>query len=206
MVDLKSLHKNKNRVLLTEVLPYEVILGFDTEHFFNNMNDPYLKEVIEKNKYVATSSKDNFKISFDYHIRRSGGEKSRKLSLMHPLSQLECVDFYEDNKDFLLYYTSLSPFSLRHPNSISKSYDIPLAQNSLNIDAVGSNLSEDDNAIQNENVYGNYFEYTKFDLIYKFFESFEFINLEKKFSLMRHLDIASCFYHIHTFGLLGCKR
>lgn len=201
MVDSFDIHNNKNRVLLTEVLPYEVVLGFDSEQFFNNMNDSKLKKLIENSEYVPTSVKDNFKIPFDYHIRRSGGSKSRKLSLMHPVSQLECVDFYEDNKEFLLYYTSLSPFSLRHPYSVAKVISKHVVSIPFVVEENGEVIHQEDTEAEKENLNGNYFNYKKYDLSYKFFESFEFFNLEKKYSMMRHLDVASCFYHIYTHSI-----
>ena len=203
MVDLSTLHKNKNRVLLTEVMPFEVVLGVETEQFFKNMDDPVYYKLIKESGYVVSDGKDNFKIPFDYHIRRSGGEKSRKLSLMHPNSQLECVEFYEDNKDFILYYTSLSPFSLRHPYAITKSYSysLPPASEAHSYGVNEDHVSDGGIAIENENIYGNYFEYREYDLSYKFFDSFEFFNLEKRFTMMRHLDVASCFYHIYTHSV-----
>ncbi|MDE7347642.1 MAG: RNA-directed DNA polymerase [Muribaculaceae bacterium] len=190
MVDGQKLNKNPYRVLLTEVLPYEMPLGFDNCHFFENMATEDFLKIIRDVRYVPIDRPGKFKIPFDYHIRRSGGEKSRKLSLMHPMSQLYMVDFYREFESFLLHYTSLSPFSLRHPESI--------APTSIRKKG-GVDYSKD--MTNDSSSYRNYFTYRKYDQSYKFFDSFEFLNLEKRFTRMRHLDIASCFYHIYTHSI-----
>ena len=59
-------------------------------------------------------------IPFDYQIRRVGGEKSRKLSLIHPLTQLEFVKFYEDYDEYLLNLCSHSPYSIRYISKKAK--------------------------------------------------------------------------------------
>lgn len=83
---------NKYRVLLTEVLPYEIPLMLDNEGFYFNMQDKNLYEIF---KEAFGGDCKNWTIPFDYSVRKYSGDKSRKLSLMHPLIQLKCVDFYE---------------------------------------------------------------------------------------------------------------
>lgn len=202
MVDNSLIYKNPFRVVLTELLPYEVILGFDSRNFFNNLNVEPLEEIVRQNKYVPANRLGKFKIPFDYHVRRSGGEKSRKLSLMHPASQLGFVDFYNTYENSILYYTSLSPISLRFPSKIAKTSCVNPIENTLSVTDGGEAIEIDEDFNSNiETCYKNYFSYRKYGLAYKFFDSFEFLNLEKRFSRMRHLDIASCFYHIYTHSI-----
>ena len=84
---------NKYRVLLTEVLPYELPLVLNNEAFYENMQDEGLRNLFLSvfSGYVKAG---DWTIPFDYNIRRMGGEKSRRLSLMHPITQLDCVEHY----------------------------------------------------------------------------------------------------------------
>ena len=42
---------NKYRVLLTEVLPYELPLVLNNEAFYENMQDPYFRNSIKSEKF-----------------------------------------------------------------------------------------------------------------------------------------------------------
>ena len=87
-IDLNNIY----RVLLTEVLPYEIPLMLDNEGFYLNMQDKELQDIF----YQTFQGKlKKWTIPFDYSVRKYGGEKSRKLSLMHPYIQIECAKFYE---------------------------------------------------------------------------------------------------------------
>ena len=77
---------NKYRVLLTEVLPYELPIMLDNEAFYQNMLDDETRKVFEKT-FEGVLRPQHWSIPFDYSIRRMGGEKSRRLSLIHPLTQ-----------------------------------------------------------------------------------------------------------------------
>ncbi|MEZ0033138.1 hypothetical protein ABIF68_003508 [Bradyrhizobium japonicum] len=48
---------------------------------------------------------------------------------------------------------------------------------------------------------GSFFAYEGYDRFYKFFNSEEFVGLEKKFSLMRLTDISKCFSSIYSHTL-----
>ena len=85
---------NKYRVLLTEVLPYELPLVLNNEAFYENMQDDVLHNLFIS-VFSKCMKKMDWTIPFDYNVRRVGGEKSRKLSLIHPLTQLGSVDHYE---------------------------------------------------------------------------------------------------------------
>ena len=82
---------NKYRVLLTEVLPYELPLMLDNGGFYLNMQDESLQKIF---KETFVGKLKDWTIPYDYSVRKYGGDKSRKLSLMHPYTQLQCVDFY----------------------------------------------------------------------------------------------------------------
>lgn len=104
---------NKYRVLLTEVLPYELPLMLNNDAFYENMQDESLRKAF-LNVFNGIVKSGTWTIPFDYDIRRIGGERSRKLSLMHPMTQLDCVEHYAKYDDYMIPLCSRSPFSIRH--------------------------------------------------------------------------------------------
>lgn len=185
---------NKYRVLLTEVLPYELPFRLNNDAFYENMQNKELKASFDE----AVNNNKKWTIPFDYYVRRSNSRKSRKLSIMHPRTQLECVDFYEKYADYMLYLCSNNPFSIRY---IGKKAQCVFKSEDICIDDVEEADEEvhveqtDDNV---ETKYRSYFQYEGYGLIYKFFSSGDYLRLEQKYSCMMKMDIASCFYHIYT--------
>ena len=191
---------NKYRALLTEVLPYELPLVLNNEAFYENMQDESLRSLFIS-IFSKTVTKGDWTIPFDYNVRRVGGEKSRKLSLVHPLTQLDCVDHYEKYDEYMLNLCSHSPFSIRYISKKAKCVFPPEEEadeenDVLQEDAGGLVIELDNNTIEKR--YRSYFSYKKYDLAYKFFESGDNLRLEQKFRHMMTLDITGCFYHIYT--------
>ena len=191
---------NKYRALLTEVLPYELPLVLNNEAFYENMQDESLRSLFIS-IFSKTVTKGDWTIPFDYNVRRVGGEKSRKLSLVHPLTQLDCVDHYEKYDEYMLNLCSHSPFSIRYISKKAKCVFPPEEEadeenDVLPEDAGGLVIELDNNTIEKR--YRSYFSYKKYDLAYKFFESGDNLRLEQKFRHMMTLDITGCFYHIYT--------
>lgn len=184
---------NKYRVLLTEVLPYELPLMLDNEGFYLNMQNEGLKKVF--NEAFAVNLK-KWTIPFDYSVRKYGGDKSRKLSLMHPFIQLQCVNFYEKYDNYMLSLCSNSPFSIRFIAKRAKCL--------FQVEEDGCHIEQDqqkrieilDGEI--EKYYRSYFSYKQYDMMYKFFTSGDYLRLEQKYTHLMKMDIANCFYHIYT--------
>ena len=192
---------NKYRVLLTEVLPYELPLVLNNESFYENLQDDNLRNLFVGVFNNIITNKERWTIPFDYNVRRVGGEKSRKLSLMHPFTQLDCVNHYEKYDEYMLNLCSHSPFSIRYISKKAKCVFPPEEDSDgenedLPEEATGQVIEMDNNSIEKH--YRSYFSYKKYDLAYKFFESGDSLRLEQKFSHMMTLDITGCFYHIYT--------
>jgi hypothetical protein len=47
----------------------------------------------------------------------------------------------------------------------------------------------------------SYFTYQPIDLIYKFYDKYEFQRLEQRFNYLMDFDISKCFYHIYTHSI-----
>lgn len=186
---------NKFRVLLTEVLPYELPLIMSNQQFYNNMQNEELA------LWFRGYFKSSIYIPFNYYVRRNGGKKSRLLSIMHPYVQLNVADFYEKYGDYMIYLCNISPFSLRHIDKTAKCMFLA--------EGIENNFEEEGERIEvdkdindyDETKYKSYFTYKDYDISYKFYESFDYLRIEQKFRLLRTLDVASCFYHIYTHSI-----
>lgn len=178
---------------MTEVLPYELPLMLDNEFFYLNMQDKELHDIFCE---TFQGRLRGWTIPFDYFVRKYGGDKSRKLSLMHPYTQLQCVNFYSKYDYYMLSLCSHSPFSIRYIADRAKcvfkeeeieTEDVQNGQNRVEIIDDGI-----------EKRYRSYFIYKRYDMVYKFFTSGDYLRLEQKYTHLMKMDIASCFYHIYT--------
>ena len=187
-IDLNNIY----RVLLTEVLPYEIPLMLDNEGFYLNMQDEDLQDVFYQTFQEKPSE---WTIPFDYSVRKYGGDKSRKLSLMHPYIQVECAKFYENHDYYMLSLCSNSPFSIRYISERAKCI--------FKVEESETKEEENQNRIEIldeevDKLYRSYFSYKRYDMMYKFFTSGDYLRLEQKYSHLLKMDIARCFYHIYT--------
>lgn len=177
---------DKYRPLLTDVLPYETTLIFSNDGFHSLIKDlSSNKQIFEKlNSIIDKIKKENnfFFIPYSFSIIRKDTKK-RKLSLPHPLSQLDLCDLYEDYSDYIIYLCTKSEFSLRYPSAISSKFYKKEC------------LSEEDDDIITAS---NYFKYSNYRLLYKFYDSRQVVKLEKKYAFLRKLDISNCFSSIYT--------
>lgn len=191
---------NKYRVLLTEVLPYEIPLVMDNTAFFHIVKDKDKTEVMKFFKeYVGLCTKD-YSIPFSYSVRFRGGMKSRELSLMHPSLQLQWVEVYDIYSTYLLYLCSRSPYSLRHISGQASCLVDEKLMEKDDLFYYGINKIELLDACWGKQ-YQSYFRYQKYNVIFKFYEGVDFIRLEQKYSCMMQTDISKCFYHIYTHSI-----
>ncbi|MEP0010034.1 MAG: hypothetical protein ABJF72_12620, partial [Balneola sp.] len=145
----KHIRNKKERVLLSDVLPYEVPVTFSNKSFYDFLiendielkdntiswtgNDPTLKSIIklifgltDENK-VKNETENCIEISYQAKTTQPFGFKIshknidfRELTVIHPLNQLWLITFYEKYKALILYYSGISKFSLRKPFKIAK--------------------------------------------------------------------------------------
>lgn len=181
---------DKYRPLLTDVLPYETTLIFSNDGFHSLIKElSSNKQLFEIVNFIINKIKKNnnfFFIPYSFSIIRKDTKK-RKLGLPHPLSQLELCDLYEKYSDYIIYLCTKSNFSLRYPSAISNKFY-----------KKGCLREEDNDDIITAS---NYFKYSKYRLLYKFYDSRQFIKLEKKYSFLRKLDISNCFSSIYTHSI-----
>ncbi|MBV1878899.1 MAG: RNA-directed DNA polymerase [Pseudomonadales bacterium] len=185
---------DKYRTLLTEVLPYELPLwmnNFTMYRRFKNEN--------HSNTYQTISGLDFGKdsgtyIPLDFLVSRGGDKSPRAISIMHPVAQLKVCDFYDEYADLIEYYCTRSKYSLRHPFRKSTKFYGKTQEASKLVEGVES-------ADEERVVSSSYFKYNKYPFLYRFFESYEYHKLEKRFHSMLQVDVAKCFPSIYTHSI-----
>lgn len=220
----KQIKIKKERVILSDVLPFELPVTFSNRHFYNFLvnngvskngkiikwgkdDDPSLEIIIKllfgfkkdkqvNNRQINYDGEDFWTIPFNYKI--SHKEKDfRELTIIHPKNQLALVEFYEKYKELILYYCRISPFSIRKPYKIAKFsyYNDRTHIEKLAHDHEHKSVEEFDKEYENLKTF---FVYKKFSNIYKFYESYTYHRCEKKYNKLFKFDITRCFDSIYS--------
>lgn len=194
---IKVDQSDKYRALLTDVLPYELPLWYDNYTMYKAIYKslkPYvrisrLKDPINDQKCLSEQL-----IPLDYNVFRGEGRSPRILSIIHPFSQINVCNFYDEYNYLIEYYCSKSSNSLRFPHKIATKFygKRRVASETVN-SVVGVETLEDE-----PKTASSYFTYLKYPFLYKFFESYEYHKLEKRFSHMMQVDVSKCFPSIYT--------
>ncbi|WP_454802855.1 antiviral reverse transcriptase Drt3b [Mucilaginibacter phyllosphaerae] len=226
-----DINYSKERVVLSDILPFETPLIFSNRHFYKFLKEhslfmekPHL--IAEKMQAIISSGNfsesykakagldlDTLKVIANLMFNKSGENglvskpfiyktahkenDFRELSVVHPKNQLEVVNFYDKYKSLILYYTSLSPFSLRKPHKLAKYtfFNDILHKNRTDEDSFQGNIEQYD--IEYENL-KSFFSVKKYNNIHKFFESYQFHRAEKKYNHLYKFDVSKCFDSIYT--------
>jgi hypothetical protein len=189
---------DKNRVLLTELLPYEVPMIFSNEGFYSIIKESKHESFLKR---VKELSKTEYGIPFNFEIGKTLTGGNRVLSVIHPCIQMKFVDLYEQYNTLMLHLCSKSPISLRKISKVARFYYSPNfvfeedASKSSEVELEPDVLDEETKYIK------SYFTYKPIDLIYKFYDRMEFRRLEQRFNYMMIFDISKCFYHIYTHSI-----
>lgn len=211
-----KLRYKKERVLFSDVLPYEVPLIFSNRYFYRFL----VRNQIELGTDGHLTWKDNISkgakdiisflfsndlnsqhfpqtIPFTYKILHKPN-KYRELSIIHPANQIEMVNFYEKYKNLILYYCNQDNFSLRHPNKVACYFYYKDRLHHILLGRKTDKLEMYFNEYENLRTYFSYEHYTN---IYKFYESYKYQRAEKKFQKLVKFDIQSCFDSIYTHSI-----
>ena len=126
MSKIKINKDDKNRILLTELLPYEVPMLFSNDGFYSIVSSNKLDYFLRKlqkfglHPYNANKNKGSYGIPFNFDVRKSVLGGTRTLSVIHPINQLAFIDFYKKYDAVLQHLCSKSPFSLRKLSKVAK--------------------------------------------------------------------------------------
>jgi len=184
--------RDQYRVLLTEVLPYEVPLWFTNEYFHDECISGRHLDRREPLGRVLALVDDEALVPYSYWVIRDEGG-IRELAVMHPVAQLRTTEFYEKYADVILHFCSRSHHSLRAPRRIaSRFYESPSG------DATSQGVEEEE---REKSYCSSYFQYSRYAFLYRFFESYDYHSLEKRFRHMHQLDVSMCFDSIYTHSI-----
>lgn len=221
------------RVVLSDVLPYEVPIVFSNRYFYRFLCDHNIKfrgNVISWNyidgvlddlvkmvlgiphdmpvQYISVNSRTISKLVFDkknplHTVPFSFStthkqDQLRQLSLMHPKGQLLVVDFYDQYKDLMIYYTGRSDFSLRSPTRVAGCTYIDSRSQIEKQDNSDSLVELDGENYENLK---SFFVYERFSNVFKFYESEEHLRSERDFRCLTKFDVSGCFDNIYTHSL-----
>ena len=192
-----DLSKSKYRVLLTEALPYERPL-FYSNRFFARFLKHYAVGIMGNRLVSAHNTTDegldeflkllsgaDARINFNYSISKDGLEKGRQLTVMHPFHQVKTMEFYDRYSSLMIGFCMNSKFSIRYPSRISSQLKW-----SSRFDKVIDDDAEE--KITSESA-KSYFHYEEVNNISRFYDSYKFLNIEKRFEHLLKVDIMDCF-------------
>jgi len=189
--------KDYKRVILTDTLPYEVPMLFSNDHFYELINDKNLPKEI---KSYWLDGKIKSSIPYQYKIKKGSGA-FRTLSIIHPIIQIQLSDFYKQYEHLMIYMCSKSPASLRAPHKVGGHYyEKDFLKNRVSLKEGSVDIIYDGFDLQSQTA-SSFFSYKKYPFVYKFYESYEFHRLERKYEKLLKLDISKCFSHIYTHSI-----
>lgn len=132
-----------------------------------------------------------------FNFRVAHNLDGRTLSIVHPRNQVAVASFYATHSALIIYHTSFSEFSIRHPVSVSRYAYFKDKLHEERLDAVAG-IEENDREYEQ---LGSYFVYRKYRNIHRFFESYKYHRSEKKYDAMVQIDVSKCFDSIYTHSL-----
>lgn len=140
---------------------------------------------------------ERFMTPFAFRIRHKETE-FRELCVPHPKSQLLVVDFYDRCKETILYYTSLSTYTIRAPARVAK---FQYHKDRLHFERLATDLSIVEQSGQEYESLKSFFVYEDYSNVFKFYESYRYHRAEKKYNKLVKLDISKCFDSIYTHSI-----
>lgn len=202
----KSYDTYYNKTISKKASGNEIEIELKIEDFFKTefIND---HKIVSLKELLCQTFK-NDTIPYDYWITQSN-EKRRKISLIHPFAQLKICDFYSKYENQIIYNTTISDVSLRHPFKVtSKTFrKHTTLLNKLTKEAFQANCEdisetlEDKKKLELENIPNSYFVYKRHPFLYKFYDSKSFLHLEKKYQYCFKFDLKRCFDSIYTHSI-----
>lgn len=201
--------RQPERAFLTDTIPYELPIFFTNENLailahakrVSGAEHPLHDRLL----LVEAQDPPPATKPLTYEIARVSA-RPRTLSIPHPKSQHLMVRFYRKYETFILNSCNRTSFSMRHPSRVATHYLEPryVRPNSAE---VANAADEDPAGFRDQSRWAStYFSYRDYNLIYKFFDSDEFMVLETRYPLMMALDISRCFESIYTHSIEWSMR
>lgn len=197
--------------LKTDVLPSELPILFSNKPIQNNIEpltiDPEYRKQIEKNLFLK------YTVPLNFNIRKKS-DGFRRLSLPHPLAQLNMLIYTIRYDKMIIDFAKKSNFSRRSPTKINKVaiFETDIMKNKIRKIEEEYSLIEH-NFINGDDVdflFKGYYSYNTEKTLPALLRSKEFLRSKNNFSYFLKLDINKCFYSIYshalTWAILGSKE
>jgi hypothetical protein len=196
-----NIHKGDHlRALVTDTLPGDIPIVISNDGFYRNMRAASSLSNAEQQEFVERilNPARSYTLPYRYNIMRSGG-LPRRLSLMHPSGQLEVVKLYRDYADLICYHCRKSDVSIRSPRKVGSLFFVRgFATDRNKIKRSGIDTVDLETTVSNP---ASYFSYEGVDRAFRFFQSTDYLRLEKRYAVMHFTDISKCFHSIYTHTL-----
>ncbi|MFH2345351.1 antiviral reverse transcriptase Drt3b [Enterobacter cloacae] len=193
-----------NRVLITETTPFETPIVFSNDGLYDQIatidGAGHVQSTVIKSLvlHAGISKPPSSTIPYTYKIKKDS-KSFRRLALLHPASQWKARIFYEKYEQLIVHYCSISPASIRAPKTVASSFYSKSSWENINKYKTGSiALDGLDKYVKHA---PSFFSYRGYDRLYKFFNSRDYLSLEKRFSFLKTLDVTKCFDSIYTHCL-----
>lgn len=193
-----------NRALITETAPFETPIVFSNDGLYDQIASLESAGEIQRTIIRALVlgeiplKQPNCTIPYTYKIKKNSREM-RRLALLHPASQWRLRKFYEKYEQLIIHYCSISPASIRAPKKVAGSYYSKSSWENINQYKTGVIAVEGLDRFAKHAP--SFFSYRGYDRLYKFFNSRDYFALEKRFSVLKTLDVSKCFDSIYTHCL-----
>lgn len=121
------------------------------------------------------------------------------MAIIHPASQLKFVDFYKKYGKLICHFCNESAFSIRAPYKVASTFFYKNSWENISEFKRGnvSTLKTDEVAKHSS----SYFAYRGHDRLFKFYNSRDFLNIEKDYGIFLSLDVSKCFDSIYTHSI-----
>lgn len=198
MSEMQSIDtSDRDRVLLSEILPHEVPPRFSLRSVYRRMREASLT-ALDEALFQHQSDDKGPPETIPYTFWLSRGRKTpRDIHVMHPFHYREVVNFYETYATQILSNCLKSQWTLRSPSGIARRGK-----------SIGQHDQQPgfqaDHDVEESPV--SYFAYRPFNLLYAFYGSRDFERLESKFRFVRAIDVQSCFGNIYTHSIAWAIR
>lgn len=220
-----KLRYKKERVVFSDVLPYELPFIFTNRYFYrflvrneisiDGSDVLHWKEGIQKgalailallSQHKGNQLKDKTEIDvkkqlvtipFNYSIKHKE-TSNRSLSVVHPLNQIQMVNFYNQYKNVIIYLCGKSHFSIRYPNKVACYFYF---KDRLHSTLLGKKSDKLEIYFSEYENMKTFFSYKKYSNIYKFYEDYRYQRAEKKYQHLLKFDIQGCFDNIYTHSI-----
>ncbi|MBR8136155.1 antiviral reverse transcriptase Drt3b [Burkholderia cenocepacia] len=201
----KSLRQIKKedyaRVILTETPCYDVPVTFSNVGFYwhwkkHQEGKSFFPDVMD---YLFCNVDINhYTTPLPYKIRKDS-RSYRHLALVHPITQINFIDFYKTFDQQIILACKDSPFSIRCPETVASKYYVHnKKENTQKFKSEGVTTKQSETKSR---YLSSYFAYRGYNRLHHFFDSQEFITLERKYSSFWSLDISKCFDSIYTHSI-----